>query len=77
MFSYWITVVGSSDFLTFIGDDQAIIYHFLPTMPLVCLAIEFPFNMIPMDWPMLIFVELLFTIYLLIDFLIVSLNAYH
>jgi hypothetical protein len=35
---------------------------------------EFPFNMMPIDWPMLIFVELLFTVYILFNFIIVSLE---
>ena len=77
MMSYWITVFSSSEFVIFIGDDHMIIYDFLPTVPFIWMLIEFPFNMIPLDWPMLIFVELLFTVYLLVNFLIVSLDPEH
>ena len=41
------------------------------------MLIEFPFNMIQFDWPMLIFVELLFALYLLINFLDVALRPSH
>ena len=77
MFSFWITVFGSSQFLLFVGEDSDLIYDFLPTMPVVCMVIEYPFNMIQVDWPMLIFVELLFTVYILIDFLNVATSADH
>lgn len=41
------------------------------------MLLEFPFNLIPMDWPMLIFVELLFTLYIFINFLMVSFETDH
>ena len=41
------------------------------------MILEYPFNMIPMDWPMLVFVELLFTFYIFVNFLIVSCEQDH
>lgn len=41
------------------------------------MVLEFPFNLIPMDWPMLIFVELLFTFYIFVNFLMVSFESDH
>ena len=58
--------------MIYIGDDNKLIWDLLPTMPTAFMLIEFPFNMIPMDWPMLIFVELLFTFYIFVNFLVVS-----
>ena len=75
--SYWITVYGSDEFLIYAGDDKELIYHLLPTVPVFCMLVEFPFNMIQFEWPMLIFVELLFTIYLLINLLHVAMNSSH
>lgn len=49
----------------------------LPTLPTVLMVVEYPFNMIPMDWPMLIFVELLFLFYIFVNFLIVSVEENH
>ena len=75
--SYFITVFRSSEFLLYIGNDNKIIWHLLPAMPCALMFIEYPFNMIPLDWPMLIFVELLFTFYIFVNFLIVSFEADH
>ena len=70
--SYWVTVVTSSEFLLFIGSDNKLVWDLLPTLPTAFMILEFPFNMIPIDWPMLIFVELLFSTYIFFNFLIVS-----
>ena len=35
-------------------------------MPCIWMLIEYPFNMIPFDWPMLFFVESLFTLYIVV-----------
>lgn len=75
--SFWVTVFGSTEFLLYIGDDDKVIWDLLPTLPMGLMLVEWPFNMIPFDWPMLIFVELLFTLYLLINFIIVSFEADH
>ena len=75
--SYWCTVYGSTDFLIYTGPDQKILYHLIATVPVCCMLIEFPFNMIPIDWPMLAFVELQFLIYLFINFLVVTCEADH
>lgn len=77
MMCFWVTVISSTEFLLYIGDDEKIIWDLLPTLPTVFMIIEFPFNMIPMDWPMLIFVELLFTFYIFINFLIVTFEEDH
>ena len=53
------------------------VWDLLPTIPTACMLIEFPFNIIPIDWPMLIFVEILFSFYLLVNFIIVSFKADH
>ena len=47
-------------------------FDLLPTLPMIYLLIEFPFNMIPIDWPMLIFVQLIFTLYMILNFLSVT-----
>ena len=73
LFDFWITMIKSTEFELYIGTDNKIIWDLLPTLPPALMLIEWPFNMIPIDWPMLIFVELLFTVYLLMNFLIVSL----
>lgn len=75
--SFWVTVFKSTEFLLYIGDDNKIIWDLLPTLPPALMLIEWPFNMIPFDWPMLIFVELLFTFYLLLNFIIVSAEQNH
>lgn len=75
--SFWVTVVTSSEFLLYIGDDNKVIWDLLPTLPTVCMFIEFPFNMIPFDWPMLIFVELIFLFYITLNFVIVSIEESH
>ena len=76
-FSYFITEWSSSEFLLYIGDDEKTIWALLPTMPTLLMLVEYPFNMIPMDWPMLIFVELLFLFYIFVNFLIVSVETDH
>lgn len=70
--SFWVTVFGSTEFLLYIGDDNKVIWDLLPTLPPILMLIEWPFNMIPFDWPMLIFVECLFSLYMFINFLIVT-----
>ena len=75
--SFWVTVASSDEFLLYIGDDNRVVWDLLPTLPVVFMIIEWPFNMIPIDWPMLIFVELLFTFYILIDFIVVSCEKNH
>ena len=72
-----MTEATSSEFLLYIGSDDVLIWDLLPTLPTVFMLIEFPFNMIPIDWPMLVFVELLFTFFMLINFIIVSLREDH
>ena len=72
-----MTVIQSAEFLLYIGDDDKIIWGLLPTLPTGCMMIEYPFNMIPMDWPMLIFVEMLFLVYILINFIVVSVEENH
>ena len=68
MISYWITEATSSEFFIYVDDDK-LLYDFLSTLPTILLLIEYPFNMIPFDWPQLIFVELLFSVYMLINFM--------
>ena len=75
--SYFITVINSSEFILYIGDDNEAVWIILPTMPTVLMMFEYPSNMIPMDWPMLIFVEGLFCLYILINFMIVALSEDH
>ena len=75
--SYWFTVFGSPEFLIYIGNDSDLIYDFLPTVPIFCMLVEYPFNMIQLDWPMLIFVEFLFALYVLLDFVHVSFRTDH
>ena len=41
------------------------------------MMLEYPFNMIPMDWPMLIFVEMLFLFYIFVNFIVVSIEETH
>ena len=41
------------------------------------MMLEYPFNMIPMDWPMLIFVEMLFLFYIFVNFIVVSVESNH
>ena len=72
-----MTVISSAEFLLYIGNDNKLIWDLLPTMPTACMIIEYPFNMIPMDWPMIVFVELLFTFYIFVNFLIVSVETDH
>ena len=76
--SFFVTVYGSEEFLLYVGDyDDEVAWIFLPTLPTAMMVFEYPFNMIPMDWPMLIFVELLFLIYIFINFLYVALDDNH
>ena len=75
--SYFITEINSSEFLIYIGDDNEVVWILLPTLPTVLLMVEYPFNMIPMDWPMLLFVELLFAFYILINFVVVACKPDH
>ena len=75
--SYWMTVIKSTEFLLYIGDDDKVIWGLLPTMPTACMVVEYPFNMIPMDWPMLFFVELLFLFYIFVNFIVVSAEENH
>ena len=74
--SYVITAFSSAEFLLYI-DNGKIVFDLLPTLPTVFMIVEFPFNMIPFDWPMLIFVELLFSFYMLLNFIIVSIHLNH
>lgn len=73
--SYWVTEATSVQFLVYIGSDSELMFDLLPTLPTTYLMIEFAFNMIPIDWPMLIFVYILFTLYMFINFMVVSLSA--
>ena len=75
--SYFITVINTSEFLLYIGDENETVWILLPTMPTVLMMVEYPFNMIPMDWPMLIFVELLFLFYILVNFVVVTCKSDH
>lgn len=75
--SFWVEVFGSAEFLIYVGDDYKFIYDLLPTMPTVCMILEFPFNMIEFEWPMLIIVELLFTLYMMINLLMVAVDPEH
>ena len=58
--------------MLYIGDDDKAIWGLLPTLPTAFMMLEYPFNMIPMDWPMLIFVEMLFLFYIFVNFIVVS-----
>ena len=71
MISYFVTSATSSEFFIYV-DDDLILYDFLAVLPTFVLLVEFPFNMIPFDWPQLIFAELLFTFYMLINFIALS-----
>ena len=73
--SYWITEATSADFLIYIGSDSEVVFDLLPTMPTAYMLLEFPFNMIPIDWPMLVFVQLLFSLYILINFVAVACSS--
>lgn len=75
--SYWISVINSEEFLLVSRLDKEAIWDLLATLPPTLMLVEWPFNMIPIDWPMLIFVELLFTLYLIINFVIVSFKEDH
>ena len=75
--SYWVTEATNAQFLLYIGSADILAWDLLPTLPFVFLLIEFPFNMIPIDWPMLVFVELLFTLFMLMNFIIVSARSDH
>ena len=75
--SFFATVIKSNEFLLYIGDDNKIIWDLLPTLPTAYLLLEFPFNLIPMDWPMLIFVEILCAFYFFVNFLMVSFEKDH
>ena len=77
MIDFWITVIKSTEFALYIGDDNKIIWDLLPTIPAALMLIEWPFNMIPIDWPMLLFVEMLFTFYIFLNFLIVTIDPDH
>mmetsp|Transcript_10971 Transcript_10971/g.14837 ORF Transcript_10971/g.14837 Transcript_10971/m.14837 type:complete len:181 (+) Transcript_10971:503-1045(+) len=73
--SFWFSEATSSQFLIYVHDnDEKVLFDLLPTLPTIYLLLEFPFNMIPFDWPMLIFVEALFSIYMLINFVALSLE---
>ena len=74
---FFVSTVNSNEFLLYVSDDNLVIWDLLPTMPCVYLLIEYPFNMIPMEWPMLFFVELLFTIYMLLNFIVVAADKDH
>ena len=76
-FSYWMTEATNAEFLLYVGSENLVVWDLLPTLPTVYMLIEFPFNMIPIDWPMLAFVELQFLIYLFINFLVVTCEADH
>ena len=72
-----MTEATSAEFLLYLGSSDILAFDLLPTLPTVLMLIEFPCNMIPIDWPMLIFVELLFTFYMLINVIIVSFEPDH
>ena len=72
--SFWIGLETSADISDYTGGENKIMFDLLPTLPLVYLIMEFPFNMIPLDWPMLIFVQLLFSVYILCNFLAVTIT---
>mmetsp|Transcript_18616 Transcript_18616/g.23179 ORF Transcript_18616/g.23179 Transcript_18616/m.23179 type:complete len:118 (-) Transcript_18616:678-1031(-) len=76
-FSYWVTEATSSEFLLFIGSSDILVWDLLPTLPTIFMLIEFPFNMIPIDWPMLVFVELQFLLFMLFNFIMVSFEEGH
>jgi len=73
--TYTISEAIDSDFLVYIDFEGEFLLDLLPTLPTVYLMIEFAFNMIPIDWPMLIFVELLFSLYMFLNFFAVSLST--
>ena len=73
--AYWVTKMTSSEISVYIGEDNELMFNLLPTLPMIYLMIEFPFNMIPIDWPMLIFVELLFSLMVLLNFLAVTITT--
>ena len=76
--SFFATVYGSEEFLLYVGsDNDEAAWILLPTLPTAMMVFEYPFNMIPMDWPMLIFVELLFLFYVFINFLYVAFDDDH
>ena len=58
--------------MIYIGAADEVVFDLLPTLPTIYMLLEFPFNMIPMDWPMLFFVHMLFTFYMLINFIVVA-----
>lgn len=76
--SFFVTVYGTEEFLLYVGsENDEIAWILLPTLPTAMMVFEYPFNMIPMDWPMLIFVELLFLFYIFINFLYVCFDENH
>ena len=77
VFSFFVTEVESEAFIIYSGDEDKAVWDLLPLMPCLWMLIEYPFNMIPFDWPMLIFVELLFTVYMLIVFLVQAFGEDH
>ena len=70
--SYWVTEATSAQFLIYIGSNNDLMFDLLPTLPTVYLLVEFAFNMVPIDWPMLVFVYMLFTLYMVLNFIAVS-----
>ena len=71
---WWGTVVTDSEFLVYIAGESRAVWDLLPTLPTILMLLEYPFNMIPMDWPMLVYVVLLQTLYLLVNIVVVGLD---
>ena len=74
---FFVSTIDDAEFLIYINNDSKVIWDLLPTIPCLCLLIEYPFNMIPFDWPMLILVEIIFSIYILVNFLVVAADENH
>lgn len=71
---YFVSIATDGSFLIFTGNDNLLVWDMLPTLPVIFFLIEYPFNMIPFDGHMVIFPQVLFVIYLLINFILSLFN---
>ena len=72
---YFVSISTDGSFLIYTGNDNLLVWDMLPTLPVIFFLIEYPFNMIPFDGHMVLFPQLLFLFYLLINFIVSLFNA--
>jgi len=72
LLNFWITEFSDDEFLIYTGSGGELLWDLITTIPFLVILLEYPFNMIPVSWGMLMFDLIIVIVYLGFNFVIVS-----